>query len=1525
MTVFVFRLFIVTLILGCATPRVATADFAQDLIRGVTQGIIINELNRSRNKQNTNRARSSGQKKSSTQARPSAAVSQTAKTQRFLNDLGFNAGVVDGVAGKGTRRAISNYQASRGFAPTGKLSRLQFAGLQAEHARHLNPSAGLDLLPAEVRAAQLFLTELGFSTGGADGVWGPNSQRALDVYRRQNGMAVFPGIVPSDLTALSAAVNGTAPARVATAPAFAAAANNLTPSPAVDTSMTFDTADYAHIGGFRPIADSSWLNKYVAMQMLQAAPELLNDTGNAQRWFNANVLSPEYGEHPQLAQAYINGNTLQKEDILKDFTARASNEYLSVEPISPSNPLKLAIYERVNFQDFVEGKGLPIRFEPIFQKDWELAHLGTRLRINANAKGTDYLPITREQAKSWVDRDSDPKRALMQVFWGRLTGIGNDDTLSTFATQVDVGRRMPSTFVLERVTLHYQAKSNQASAKIDPEVLFEWNLSDTPNVVAATSGLESAKNLDLVIKDGHVFPGLTGATHSIAFKANTPDQRGKPYEDRYVIHRLLALTKLSIEPEWAQEGNVFSGLAYLFFDDAKLTSFFGQNAAAIRRYPPPRSMIDSGFSLLKLGDEFATLRAKTAFFENELDNIMKQTPIWPMPVLNVARLNLGQYDIEQRAFPIQDVPKGEYGYRMAMLLGGTDLITSADWIGNLPTTLPMDWERAEQLSRELGGHRVVYLAWTSDLDMSQDGTELENLAPQNYRNEGRIRPGRASLKTIGLYQDPELTKLIVELDPASVTTSASVDFEALAKGKELLSLPLMSSQDLFLSAMDSIGSDKILAAVIEQTPEVQSANEFTRADMRQKAMADFVALPREDKPMWIEASVILGEYDITEGFFRIAKVERYRFDNSLKYQAYMNFDFAIPLQGMVVPVPADIARTIVEQDGRRLTVRFQNKVSGFRDDTKPGDWVHFVATLTPQDMYFYRQDRQTQAVEIVAHINAAAEADKTVNATFNVSDFEGLQTLSLLYDPHVHDLMRLKYSDLEVTPEALDAMMQNAARSYAFATKQQGQVHPGPQFFDNFPIDASKEQRGRVYESFKGWIQAKSQAIGTQLTIPASLNNPGDCRLGFVRDASRMTRLERFPGLFDGYPVEQDSTALQEKFNALRDTGEILYLERGYLSSFGNIDAQTGYCQTGNGLFPRGISQQLFVLKGAPYRTTGTSDNAAIQEIDIRIENVDFLTEEAAEGLRVTGDVLETRWLDRMRTVVNTTSGAPPADQNLIISAAAKAQTSVPEPAQIKQQEPVATVAAPAPTPAASQSMPLDTAALVLGDGTMQAIRSDYDLMGVRTGMSFEEGEQIIRQEAPILAAFATKRLPETPQKMGYVRTLITDDGSQAFSFFGPTEVGPIVAVARVVQKLDGTWPVDAIVDSLESKYSQFYEESADMKSVWWHSRSTGIPDACPKLPVHAPDQRFFEISVTDGNPNALNWLDLVTLTPGMSSDDEVHFQNRGECGSFVQFDSPNSALGGSTNVFTLFMYDPGVSSVVMLPEPEKAEVDIKF
>ncbi|MEM6972992.1 MAG: peptidoglycan-binding protein [Pseudomonadota bacterium] len=140
---------------------------------------------------------------------------QAMALQRQLNALGFDAGPVDGLPGRRTRAAVSAFQSSRGFRPTGQLTRLERSALASEATR---AEAGGALTPevqtAEVLELQTYLEAEGYDVGTPDGVWGPRSQRAMDAFRREQGFGAAPTGAPpgaADRTALYARVHGVQP------------------------------------------------------------------------------------------------------------------------------------------------------------------------------------------------------------------------------------------------------------------------------------------------------------------------------------------------------------------------------------------------------------------------------------------------------------------------------------------------------------------------------------------------------------------------------------------------------------------------------------------------------------------------------------------------------------------------------------------------------------------------------------------------------------------------------------------------------------------------------------------------------------------------------------------------------------------------------------------------------------------------------------------------------------------------------------------------------------------------------------------------------------------------------------------------------------------------------------------------------------------------------------------------------------------------------------------------------------------
>ncbi|MEL6659729.1 MAG: peptidoglycan-binding domain-containing protein [Bacteroidota bacterium] len=108
------------------------------------------------------------------------------EVQRLLNARGFEAGTPDGIAGAGTRRAISEFQASIGRAPTGHITREEIAILQAEtEVVSFQPQAESEAW--DMHDVQSLLTELDYDPGPIDGAWGRRSQAALEQFRQDKG------------------------------------------------------------------------------------------------------------------------------------------------------------------------------------------------------------------------------------------------------------------------------------------------------------------------------------------------------------------------------------------------------------------------------------------------------------------------------------------------------------------------------------------------------------------------------------------------------------------------------------------------------------------------------------------------------------------------------------------------------------------------------------------------------------------------------------------------------------------------------------------------------------------------------------------------------------------------------------------------------------------------------------------------------------------------------------------------------------------------------------------------------------------------------------------------------------------------------------------------------------------------------------------------------------------------------------------------------------------------------------------
>jgi peptidoglycan hydrolase-like protein with peptidoglycan-binding domain len=113
--------------------------------------------------------------------------------QQRLKTLGLYHGAVDGMWGPESQIATERFQRNRGLSRTAVLDGTTIAALRAE-----TPPDRVSILArpvsitdaTDVRTIQNRLRQLNFYTGPADGVWGPDTQVALERFQKSHGLPV---------------------------------------------------------------------------------------------------------------------------------------------------------------------------------------------------------------------------------------------------------------------------------------------------------------------------------------------------------------------------------------------------------------------------------------------------------------------------------------------------------------------------------------------------------------------------------------------------------------------------------------------------------------------------------------------------------------------------------------------------------------------------------------------------------------------------------------------------------------------------------------------------------------------------------------------------------------------------------------------------------------------------------------------------------------------------------------------------------------------------------------------------------------------------------------------------------------------------------------------------------------------------------------------------------------------------------------------------------------------------------------
>jgi peptidoglycan hydrolase-like protein with peptidoglycan-binding domain len=141
------------------------------------------------------------------------------EAQQLLVNLGYDTGGVDGISGPKTKAALHDFQSKNGLTVD------ELVGPQTIGA--LRAAVAAPKVDAEVKEAQQLLVNLGYDTGGIDGISGPKTKAALKDFQAKNGLTVDELVGPQTLGALRAKQPAPVPVTPPTTPAPPTATGSL--------------------------------------------------------------------------------------------------------------------------------------------------------------------------------------------------------------------------------------------------------------------------------------------------------------------------------------------------------------------------------------------------------------------------------------------------------------------------------------------------------------------------------------------------------------------------------------------------------------------------------------------------------------------------------------------------------------------------------------------------------------------------------------------------------------------------------------------------------------------------------------------------------------------------------------------------------------------------------------------------------------------------------------------------------------------------------------------------------------------------------------------------------------------------------------------------------------------------------------------------------------------------------------------------------------------------------------------------
>ena len=367
-------------------------------------------------------------------------------------------------------------------------------------------------------------------------------------------------------------------------------------------------------------------------------------------------------------------------------------------------------------------------------------------------------------------------------------------------------------------------------------------------------------------------------------------------------------------------------------------------------------------------------------------------------------------------------------------------------------------------------------------------------------------------------------------------------------------------------------------------------------------------------------------------------------------------------------------------------------------------------------------------------------------------------------DPEALDYLRIKYA-----PETMDDAAYERMMSARWAMEQTKWVLAEDFFFPPGTDLLSPGVRQRWLPDFKIWAQARLPGLSEPLRLACAQAINGQSWPSPLHDVA----LQSFPELPDTPTIDRIAAG----FAAPHLTGPVYFEIPGYLM-------EDQVC--GGGVAPMPLIEALGLRASPRSGAVVRVDNVALPGkisapgLDLVVDSVKVQPHpEGGKPILVINTIFDSAWLP----------GEPPTT----IATAADMATLLAE----IENAPVAT-----PVP------------------------SGWDIVGLKTGMTLEEADTIIRAHMQVAAVYERQQGQRTTPYFSNEISYLDATLSEAITLiYEPTSAGDIVfLIAREVGKPADSMQIDDIVAALRGKYGP--ERRADLGfpgafTIRWHSQDT--------------------------------------------------------------------------------------------------------